>query len=251
MNYNYFFAIILGVLPSIAWLAFYLKKDIHPEPKKWLFLIFLAGMAITPLVIIIEQQAAGFFNFLNFLSPIFFNSSLKNIAIVFIGMAAIEEISKYLIVRLAMKHNPVFDEPADAMIYMIAAALGFAAIENIIVMHSFAPAFSADPAQPLLILFLRFIGATFLHTLSSAIVGFYYALSLTKNKNNKSKTHQYLLIIKGLFAAALLHGLFNYFIIISKESSAIYLSIPLLIILILISKDFKILQGISPKKFNN
>lgn len=249
MNYSYFFAFILGVLPSIAWLIFYLRKDIHPEPKKWLFLIFLAGMAITPLVIIIEQQAAGFFNFLNFLSPIFFNSSLKNIAIVFIGMAAIEEISKYLIVRLAMKHNPVFDEPADAMIYMIAAALGFVAIENIIVMHSFAPAFSVNPAQPLLILSLRFIGATFLHTLSSAIVGFYYALSLAKN--NKSKMHQYLLIIKGLFAATLLHGLFNYSIIISKESSAIYLSIPLFIVLIFISKDFKILQGISPKKFNN
>lgn len=48
MPYNYILAIILGILPSVIWLAFYLRKDIHPEPKKWLFLIFLAGMAITP-----------------------------------------------------------------------------------------------------------------------------------------------------------------------------------------------------------
>lgn len=249
MNYNYFFAFILGILPSIIWLVFYLKKDIHPEPKKWLFLIFLGGMAITPLVVIIEKQTIEFFNFLNFTSPVFFNSSIKNIAIVFIGMAAIEEFFKFLIVRLFLKHNPIFDEPADAMIYMIAAALGFAAIENIIVMHSFAPYFFIDPAQPLLILALRFIGATFLHTLSSAIIGFYYALSLCKN--NICPTNPRLLIAKGLIIAILLHGFFNYFIIISKESSLIYLSVPLFIVLIFITKDFKILQGISPKKFNN
>jgi RsiW-degrading membrane proteinase PrsW (M82 family) len=249
MNYSNLFAIILAVLPSFIWLIFYIRKDIHPEPKKWLFLIFLAGMAITPLVIIIEQQATDFFNSIYFQSPVFFNSYIKNIAIVFIGMAAIEEFFKYLTVRLIMKHNPVFDEPADAMIYMIVAALGFAAIENIIVMYSFAPSILIDPAEPLYILFLRFIGATFLHTLSSAIVGFYYALSLTEN--GKSEMHQYLLAVKGLIVAILLHGLFNYFIIISKESSAIYLSIPLFMVAILILKDFKILQGISSKQFNN
>ncbi|MBU4338179.1 PrsW family intramembrane metalloprotease [Patescibacteria group bacterium] len=249
MPYNYFLAIVLGILPSAAWLAFYLRKDIHPEPKKWLLLIFLAGVAIVPLVIVIEWQAIGFFNFLNSALPDFFNSFAKNLAIVFIGIAAIEEFFKYLIVRLAMKHNPVFDEPEDAMIYMIVAALGFAAVENIMVMLLFAPTFFFDPALPIYILALRFIGATFIHTLASAIIGFYYALSLCER--DRCPTNPRLLIAKGFTIAILLHGVFNYFIIISKETSAIYLSIPLMIIAVFISKDFKILQGISPQKFNH
>lgn len=249
MPSEYLFALILGVMPSIIWLAFYLRKDIHPEPKKWLFLVFLAGMAITPLVIIVERQAAEFFNFLNSAAPVFFSAFLKNLAIVFIGMAAIEEFFKYFIVRLAMKHNPFFDEPADAMVYMIVAALGFAAIENIIVAQSYAPSIFLDPSQSLAILLLRFIGATFLHTLTSGIVGFYYALSLINA--DKSAARRHLLIIKGLTIAALLHGLFNYLIIITENTSAIYFSIPLFLILIFVSKDFKILQGVSPKKFNN
>lgn len=249
MPYNYLFLFVLGILPSVIWLAFYLRKDIHPEPKKWLFLIFLAGMSIAPLVTVIEWQAIGFFTFLNSASPIIFNASVKDLLIVFIAIAAVEEFFKYSIVRLAMRKNPVFDEPADAMIYMIVAALGFAAIENIIVMQSYAPSFFINPAQPLAILALRFVGATFLHTLTSGIIGFYYALSLANI--NRSGIRRYLLIIKGFAIAILLHGIFNYAIIISKESSAIYFSIPLLIIAVFISKDFKILQGISPKKFNN
>ncbi|MBU3925443.1 PrsW family intramembrane metalloprotease [Patescibacteria group bacterium] len=249
MPYNYFLAIILGVLPSIIWLAFYLRKDIHPEPKKWILLVFFFGMAIAPLVISIEWQATNFFNFLNSALPDFFNSFAKNLAIVFIGIAAVEEFSKYLVVRFAMKKNPVFDEPADAMIYMIVAALGFAAVENIMIMLLFAPTFFFDPALPIYILALRFIGATFFHTLASAIIGFYYALSLCER--DRCPTNPRLLIAKGFTIAILLHGVFNYFIIISKETSAIYLSIPLMIIAVFISKDFKILQGISPRKFNN
>lgn len=249
MQYNYFLTFALGILPSIAWLIFYLRKDIHPEPKKWLILIFLEGMAITPFVVVAEWQLTGFFIFLNSSFPEIFTAYLKNMAIVFFAVAAVEEFFKYLIVRLTMKHNPVFDEPEDAMIYLIVAALGFAAVENIIVMHSLSPVFSIDPVQPLHILAIRFIGATFLHTLASAIVGFYYAISLCKRENcpNDPRTA----MIKGFFIATLMHGVFNYFIIVQNEASAVYFSIPLFAIAIFVLHDFKILQGISSRKFHN
>ena len=35
--------IILGLLPGFAWLLFYLKEDLHPEPKKMLAKVFLVG----------------------------------------------------------------------------------------------------------------------------------------------------------------------------------------------------------------
>jgi len=27
--------VIFGLLPSVVWLLFYLKKDVHPESKEW------------------------------------------------------------------------------------------------------------------------------------------------------------------------------------------------------------------------
>lgn len=245
---HYIVAIALGVLPSVIWLSFYLKEDIHPEPKKWLILVFFLGMAVTPLVVIIEWTAIGFFSFLNSEFPKLFGSFLKNLAIIFIGVALVEEFFKYLAVRVAMKKNPVFDEPTDAMIYMIVAALGFAAVENIMVMNSFTPLLSADISQPLRTLAIRFIGATFLHTLASGIIGFYYALSLIKIDHLEMRRRSPL--IKGFILASLLHGAFNYFIIILQEPLAIYFSIPLLIIATFVLKNFKILQKIKPENFN-
>jgi len=246
---HYIIAITLGILPSVIWLSFYLKEDVHPEPKKWLILVFFLGMAVTPLVVAIEWTAIGFFSFLNLEFPKLFGSFLKNLAIIFIAVALVEEFFKYLAVRLAMKKNPVFDEPADAMIYMIVAALGFAAVENIIVMNSFAPFIFIDIGQPLTTLAVRFIGATFLHTLASGIIGFYYALSLVKKDHLEMRRRSPL--VKGFIFATLLHGAFNYFIIILQEPLAVYFSIPLLIIAIYVLKDFKILQKIKPENFDN
>jgi len=246
---HYLIAIGFGVLPSFIWLSFYLKEDVHPEPKKWLILVFFLGMAVTPLVVVIEWAAIGLFSYLNLKSPEIFSPFLRDLVVIFIGVALVEEFFKYLAVRVAMKKNPVFDEPADAMIYMIVAALGFAAVENIIVMNSFAPFLLAEIGQPLTTLAVRFIGATFLHTLASGIIGFYYALSLVKKDYLEMRRRSPL--IKGFILAALLHGAFNYFIIILQEPLAIYFSIPLLIIAIYVLKDFKILQKINPENFNN
>lgn len=244
---HYLIAIGLGILPSLIWLSFYLKEDVHPEPKKWLILVFFLGMAVTPLVVIIEWLAIGFFSFLNTAFPVLFGPILKELAIIFIAVALIEELFKYLVVGLTMKKNPVFDEPTDAMIYMIVAALGFAAVENIMVMNSYSPLTLASIGLPLTTLAARFIGATFLHTLTSGIIGFYYALSLVK----KPISRYHLPLVKGFIFATLLHGAFNYFIIILKEPFIIYFSIPLLIIAIYVLKDFKILQKIKPDNFNN
>ena len=48
--------------------------------------------------------------------------------------AAAEEILKYLVVRGKVLSDPEFDEPVDAILYMIIAGLGFAAAENILIL---------------------------------------------------------------------------------------------------------------------
>ena len=93
-----------------------------------------------------------------------------------------------------------FDERVDDMIYMIAAFLGFAAIENILVLFR-SSAESVDLA--LQVWALRSVGATLLHALSGAIIGYFLALSWFYFE------HQRKLITIGVILATLFHFTFN------------------------------------------
>ena len=123
--------IALAILPSLIWLFFYLKEDPHPEPRYWLFVVFAMGIALAPLVISLEAYLSRFFDF-------FINNWNNVLLIVFIA-PLVEELAKYGVVHLALNKNRVLDEPVDGMIYVIVAALGFAAIENVFAIFSFVP----------------------------------------------------------------------------------------------------------------
>ena len=43
MDFIIIIYVILGLLPSLTWLSYYLTKDLHPEPKKMILKIFLWG----------------------------------------------------------------------------------------------------------------------------------------------------------------------------------------------------------------
>jgi len=138
----------------------------------------------------------------------------------FIIIALVEELSKFLIVKEKAIKNPEFDEPVDAMLYMIITALGFAALENLLVL--FPGTNFPILKEALAISTFRFIGATFLHALSSGALGYFLALSIFEPKKRIK------LILLGVTLAAVLHGFFNIFII-GIEKSIINENQPLLI----------------------
>jgi len=215
-NINYLTYIIFGLTPSIIWLIFYLRKDVHPEPKRMVIKIFLIGALIAPLVALIEcfpigySQSTGlvcllrsaFYNFLPGSSGIFFY--------MFLIIGGAEEILKYLVVKFQVLKDPTFDEPTDVMLYMIIAALGFAAIENILVLFSLEKPFLI--AQISFLTAYRFILPTFLHTLCSGTIGYFLAKSFY-DREQKGK-----LLFIGFSSAIFLHGLFNFSIIKIGES---------------------------------
>jgi protease PrsW len=192
-----FFLVLLGVLPSFAWAEFFTREDCHPEPRRLLILTFLSGVIITFFVL--QGQVV-------------LNDWLTNIGIQvysmasFIALTGLEEISKFLAVFFVVRKQQSFDEPIDAMIYMIVAALGFAAVENIaLVIRSVTePGFVGGAIE---IITLRFIGATLLHALSAGIVGYYWA------KAKSLKINPALPIVWGIVIATILHAIFNYLII--------------------------------------
>lgn len=134
------------------------------------------------------------------------NPLLVNIIKWFVVIAFTEELFKYLVVRETVFKSEELDEPVDIMLYMVVGALGFAALENILYLFSPVNGLSLEAVlkTTVTISFIRFIGATFLHTLSSALVGYFMALSSLRTK------HRFRLTILGIFLATLLHGLYNF-----------------------------------------
>ncbi|MBL7156433.1 MAG: PrsW family intramembrane metalloprotease [Candidatus Pacebacteria bacterium] len=221
---NYPIYLLFGIAPSLIWLCYYLKKDPHPESKEIILRVFLLGMGSAVF-------AAGIENFIS--SFILFNifpeaniTILAQILYIFLGIAFVEEFTKYfavknkyIIVKKTLLEEKDFDEPLDVMIYMIVSALGFAAVENTLLF------FSGNPAllETFFISGLRFAGATFLHTLCSGIIGYFIALSFYKKRKRK------IFSIIGLSIATLLHGLYNFSIIKIKGNEKFLIPIFVLI----------------------
>jgi len=204
--------IFFGLTPSFIWLLFFLRKDAHPESNRMILKIFFYGTLITIVAALIEIGILAIPLKNNLIkSP----SLLSFIFYQFIGIAFVEEFVKYLVVREKVLNHPEFDEPIDAMLYMIIVALGFAALENILVLLPLGKPFPL--LETLTTSLFRFLGATFLHALCSGILGYFLALSFFYSKR------QTVLLATGLIIATFLHGLYNSFII--KYSPHIYIGI--------------------------
>ncbi|MEK7599090.1 MAG: PrsW family glutamic-type intramembrane protease, partial [Patescibacteria group bacterium] len=123
-------AVAGGALAGLIWLWFWLKEDCHPEPRKIIILTFVIGAIGVPVAFLLEELSFYFGRSLGFWpagSPTF---------ILLMIWAVIEENIKYFAAYLAAFRRKFFDEPIDAPIYLIAAALGFAAVENIFMLSS-------------------------------------------------------------------------------------------------------------------
>jgi len=186
-----------GIFPALAWLWFWRREDsAHPEPRRLIALAFLAGMVTVALVIPIQKYIA---------------TLLSSTTLIYTAWSAIEEIMKYLAARFTVLKRREDDEPIDPVIYMVAVALGFAALENALFLLS--PLSGDTATQTILTGNLRFVGATLLHVLSSAVIGVALGLSFYKPKAAK---RAYALF--GVILAILLHSAFNFFILNTPEA---------------------------------
>jgi len=214
---------LFGFLPSIIWLLFYLRKDIHPESNEQILKVFFYGIIVGFCAIVIEIM------FKEILTP-------KSVLYIFIGGAFVEEYLKYLVIKFEILKNPELDEPFDIMLYMIISALGFAALENILILCQYHP--FLELLETLNITTWRFLTATFLHTLCSGILGYFLALSFLNLKNQKK------LFLTGLFLASVLHGFYNLFII-RGNGGVLILVLPITALFVLICcKKLKKIKGI-------
>jgi RsiW-degrading membrane proteinase PrsW (M82 family) len=149
-------ALIFSILVAIFWLKKFQKMDKYEkEPERLIYLAFFAGvLAIFPSIALEAP-----FRITTLPKSII----LQNLFLSFLWVGMVEEFFKFLAVRLTVYRSKEFNEVMDGMIYMISAALGFAALENVGYMLGYG--FSVGLFRAI----LSYLG----HVSFSAILGYY------------------------------------------------------------------------------
>ncbi len=215
----YFILIVFGLLPSLFWLVFFLFEDRkNPEPKQMITQVFLAGGVAALAAAALElflHRATPFV-----IAPYGCATEVYCSFYTLLALGFVEEIVKFAAAYLVINKNAAFDEPIDAMIYMVTAGLGFAALENILFLSSITVDTVLETA------ILRFIGATLLHAVASGFIGFYWMRGR---------------LVVGLVIATTLHAIFNYFVL-EFQSVPLYATLILIIASFFLFYDFDIIK---------
>ena len=190
-------AILMGLIPSLFWLWFWLKEDKEgPEPTGLLTFCFIFGMVLVIITIPIQK----------FIQNLFSSNQTQIIL-----WASVEELLKCLVVIILVTKTKYLNKPVGWPIFLITVALGFAALENILFLIK--PLSLNQATIGLMSGQLRFLGSTLLHTVTSGIIGIALGLSFYMNK-----IKQNLYLFLGILIAIVLHSAFNFFIMNSNGS---------------------------------
>ena len=193
------FAIITGLVPSLIWLFFWLRLDRkRKEPFVLLFISFVVGAGSVLFATLLQGGVRELMT----------DSPAR--VVVFAG---IEEVLKFFVFYMIAYKSDFNDEPIDPPIYLIAVALGFAALENIF--YVIEPTTQEGLTAGLLTGGFRFFGSTLLHAIASAFIGI--VISLTP------RAIEGLGMLIGVAGAIFLHSTFNFFIL--KNDSASFLQV--------------------------
>ncbi|MBL8171597.1 MAG: PrsW family intramembrane metalloprotease [Acidobacteria bacterium] len=198
---------LLSLLPCVLWLWYFSSRSRY---KRTAFGVlgktFLLGALATIPTLFLNLFGQSIF------IELFGRTQLSHALVLFFVVGPVEELIKLLVVYLYVYRRPEFDEPLDGVVYSATAALGFAAIENVIYLAQ---------NDPMLVL-LRGPLSNPGHALFSALWG----LSLSRAKaapNLASKRGP--IILRGWLAAALVHSLFDLLLVASSQLSILFFAV--------------------------
>jgi RsiW-degrading membrane proteinase PrsW (M82 family) len=217
---------LLALSPSIVWLFFFLHEDKKPAPARLVIKTFLFGALVSIPVLILQAISEGLFA-----------SYISNFFVMAVLLATFEEVFKFFGAYFSIHKAREFEEPVDAMIYMVIAGLGFATIENFFVIASvvfqYKYIFALSAVGSALI--LRFIGATLLHTLASAIIGYFWAKGLKRGEVK-------FFVIFGIIVGTAVHGVFNLLVFEFQEINLLIPTLFLIAVSFFVFRDFEELK---------
>ena len=224
--------LFISLLPVIVIALFIYERDRNKEPIGLLFKLFLEGVGSTFVAIALESlwgyaQASLFSSEDTSIWPL--------IVKVFIGIALMEEVSKWIMTYFGSYNHKEFDEIYDMIIYCVFVSLGFAALENILYVFS----------GGLMTGIVRAILAVPGHAFFGIMMGYYlvkakYAELRLDNFGKKKN------IALSIIVPTIMHGIYDYCLMINQ---GLYLLIFFAFVIFMYRKAFKTIDKIS--KENN
>ena len=187
------FKLLIAILPVILIGMFIYFKDKEKESKKIIFKLFMGGVFSCFPAAIIGLIFEGFF-------PELQDMNIIHLVIyVFILVAFVEEICKFIILKKISYNNHEFDTLYDMILYSSFVALGFACFENVLyVMDS-----------GISVGLLRAITAVPGHVCDGVLMGFYLALAKYNDViGNKKTSNKYMLI--SIIVPVITHGIYDF-----------------------------------------
>lgn len=183
---TYLLLFVAAVLPALLLVWFFHARDTFPEPPRVLWTTFALGCAsVVPAVV------AGVI-----VEPALQTAGAVSIAAVqaFVIAALCEESSKLAVLLGYSFRRSEFDEPMDGIVYGATVSLGFAALENVL--------YVLDGGFAIAV--MRAVLSVPGHATYGAVMG-YYVGRARFDRANRAR-----LIGLGLLAAVMLHGFYNF-----------------------------------------
>lgn len=187
---------LAALTPSVFWLWFFVRKDRYrPAPKRLLALAFIFGGLSTVPAALIEFVLLG--------DLVTSETALDDASLYELSQAMllvvgpVEEVCKFLAAWIKPYRSLYFDEPIDALVYAVAAGLGFASVENLFYILEYGPE----------VMVLRAPITTLGHAAISCVWGYAYGLHQASGYNRP------LTVVGALILSAVLHGIFNIFVL--------------------------------------
>ena len=196
--------ILLAIVPSILIGMYLYKKDFNKEPTGFLVKLFFGGVGSAFLTyvlsVIINSIVPGLVPTLDgTVSYSFIGLFIR----VLIGVALIEEFSKWLFAYHFGYKSKEFDEVYDIILYCGFVALGFATFENILYVFT-----SSNTIQVAL---LRAVTAVPGHVCDAILMGYYLGLAKqcenSGDMNNRKKN-----LIFSVAVPMVSHGVYDFLI---------------------------------------
>lgn len=205
--------LLISIVPVII-LGYYIyRKDRNKEPIRLLFKLFIGGL-IAILITFVTTSMLSFFlpsfvKIMNATSDNFLLIFLK----AFVGVALIEELSKWFITYIIVSSSPENDEIFDSIIYATFVALGFAFFEN--TLYLFNTYMSDGIHKGIFLGILRAVLAIPGHTCYGIFMGYYLGLAKeVETKNKKQEKYEYLFL--SIIVPIILHGIYDFCLFIEK-----------------------------------
>jgi len=198
---NFIYASFFAIVPCLLIMYYIYKRNKFPENPRIVAITFILGFSIIlPLNILIPiTEGIGKIYHHTVTGEDFYKGFLR--------ASFLEETFKFLIIIFYCLRLDEFNKPLDAIIYGVAASLGFALFEN---WEYVITGLNESYIDALAIAIVRSFSAVLLHTLAGIMMGFFIMDAVFEPQYKK------LNLTLAILFPVYLHGFYD-FILISKN----------------------------------